>query len=263
MLTATAGCGASPVICEAAFDETARALTAVLTTRSVAARPRSTLRERCATRSEIGRAAAAIATAAEACCKRRIGHRRLRGRVLLRLRGHLRRRCIVRAIRTDRHAREEEGDDRGGRRHADAAPADATATGGATRGHCRDGDFIAQRIAHALGEGQRQRRTLPAQRIADALPAIAGGAPVLVVVEALERETRDVADEFAVEQRAQRFAIGVEMIVCGGRVHRVARSRFGSVSSTGRSSASIASRARKIRERTVPIGHCIRSAMSS
>ena len=70
--------------------------------------------------------------------------------------------------------------------------------------------------------------------------------------------------EFAVEQRAERFAIGGGMGV--GMVvwcHREARSRFGSVSSKGRSSCSMASRARKIRERTVPIGHCIRSAISS
>ncbi|MCW0464681.1 hypothetical protein NB705_001754 [Xanthomonas sacchari] len=90
-------------------------------------------------------------------------------------------------------------------------------------------------------------------------------------------EARFVGRQFAVDQRGQLLpVVQLELVRRGavGRRHRLGkgraightrcRSRVAlSVSSRGRSSASMASRARKIRERTVPIGQPIFCAMSS
>ena len=75
-----------------------------------------------------------------------------------------------------------------------------------------------------------------------------------VGVEAALQETRLVGRQFAVHPRAELF----EKLVVDA-VHGRPRSS----SSSGRRRASIASRARKMRDRTVPIGHCISCAISS
>ena len=61
----------------------------------------------------------------------------------------------------------------------------------------------------------------------------------------------------------RRWASILSMAMCGAGLYRVARSAGRSTSTSGRSSASMASRARKMRERTVPIGLPMRSAISS
>ena len=61
-----------------------------------------------------------------------------------------------------------------------------------------------------------------------------------------------VAAEFAVRERGERFELGIG----GAHVRSSSLSR-------GLSCSSIASRARKMRERTVPIGQFISSAISS
>ena len=85
---------------------------------------------------------------------------------------------------------------------------------------------------------------------------------------ALSRETHRIDGQLAVEQRTERLAIIARVqsvvVVGSGTGHRCARSRrLVSWSSKGRNSLSIASRARKIRERTVPIGQSILAAISS
>ena len=82
-----------------------------------------------------------------------------------------------------------------------------------------------------------------------------------VVFHAPQQETRLVGGQVAVHQRGQLLEIVIVDLV-GSHVR--ARSRVALwVSTKGRSSTSMASRARKMRERTVPIGQSIFCAISS
>ena len=96
--------------------------------------------------------------------------------------------------------------------------------------------------------------------LADPLPAAERLTTSHIMAETLHREARGIALQLAVEQRAESFHV---LLVVGGRHHQWVRSRVSSFSSKGFSSASIASRARNIRERTVPIGQPMRIAISS
>src|SRR5690606_31925188 len=119
--------------------------------------------------------------------------------------------------------------------------------------------FLRQRRADTLRESRRRHRAgLAAEHVATQLPAAARLAPLRVVVEPPQREARRIALQLAVEQRAEGFPICI-MVLGGG--HQMLRSRRSSWSSRGFSSASMASRARKIRERTVPIGQSILCAI--
>lgn len=95
------------------------------------------------------------------------------------------------------------------------------------------------------------------QRVADHLPAADFGPEGVVTEQSLQHEARGLVGQGAVVPGTQLFA---EVIGASGGVrgHRRAHG-FNS----GFKRASIASRARKMRERTVPIGHCMRSAISS
>ncbi|MNM65188.1 hypothetical protein D3C81_766170 [compost metagenome] len=92
---------------------------------------------------------------------------------------------------------------------------------------------------------------------------------------AAHQEARLVCPQLAVDQRRQLLAMAFVQALPGGRlvvvrfvVRNAGHIRLFSrvalpMSNSGRSSVSIASRARKIRERTVPIGHPIFCAISS
>ncbi len=90
-----------------------------------------------------------------------------------------------------------------------------------------------------------------------------------------QQEARFIGAQLAIDQGRQLLAMALVQALPGGRlmvlrfVERVTgHTRLFSrvalpMSNSGRSSVSIASRARKIRERTVPIGHPIFCAISS
>ena len=109
--------------------------------------------------------------------------------------------------------------------------------------------------------------------VAADLPAFPARRQFGVVLQAAQHEFRLVRRQFAVEHgrqlppvvHEQLVGIGTDLqgVDVVGLVHRVARSVRVSLSSSGFISWSIASRARKMRERTVPIGQPIRSAISS
>ena len=105
------------------------------------------------------------------------------------------------------------------------------------------------------------------------LIAVLIGLAVGVVLQPAPQEPRLILRQLAVEHRRQLLAVvQLELVRVGaelkgidvvGRAHRVTRSTSRSLSIRGLSSRSIASRARKIRDRTVPIGQPMRSAISS
>ncbi len=92
---------------------------------------------------------------------------------------------------------------------------------------------------------------------------------------AAQQEARLIGTELAIDQGRQLFAVALVQALPGGGLvvlrfvqGTVGHTRLFSrvalpMSSSGRSSVSIASRARKIRDRTVPIGHPIFCAISS
>ena len=130
---------------------------------------------------------------------------------------------------------------------------------------------IASRNALRETTRQHDRCRTSTHHFARKLPALPAFGQFAVVLQAPQQEPRLVGRERAVHQRGKLLPVmQVDLvddrpgccIVCL-IAHRLTRSRCVPVSSNGRSSTSIASRARKMRERTVPIGHCIRSAISS
>ncbi len=96
---------------------------------------------------------------------------------------------------------------------------------------------------------------------------------LVVVLEPAQQEARLVGGQLAIDQRRQllpvvqfEFVGGIarRRIDAAGNIHARLLSRVAlAVSSRGRNCASMASRARNIRERTVPIGHPIFCAISS
>ncbi|KAG1307141.1 hypothetical protein G6F63_016523 [Rhizopus arrhizus] len=99
------------------------------------------------------------------------------------------------------------------------------------------------------------------------------------MLHAAQQEARFIGAQLAVDQGRQLFAVALVQALPGRGlmvlrfVERIAGQIAGHtrlfsrvalpMSNSGRSSVSIASRARKIRERTVPIGHPIFCAISS
>ena len=192
-------------------------------------------------------------------------------------RGHHRRRRVDRGqLRVwklpggeHRHQR-----DRSGHRRA-AAPACQAWPCGATwfgRLHaCRAGTH---RDRDAMREvGRQQVVALATQHVAADLPAFPAGGEFAVVLQPAQHELRLVRRQLAVEHRRQLLAVvDVQLVRVGDDLqgfvvvdgsHRATRSDLLSLSSKGFISWSIASRARKMRERTVPIGQSMRWAMSS
>src|SRR5690606_8317259 len=116
-----------------------------------------------------------------------------------------------------------------------------------------------QRRLHALAEIERQGRAgLAAQAVADQVIAAPGGFEFGVVGQPLDQETATVGGEFAVAQGGNLLAqLGLGIVAVVG-----AHGRTRSAPISGRSFWSMASRARKIRERTVPMGQPMVWAMS-
>src|SRR5690606_33018981 len=105
-------------------------------------------------------------------------------------------------------------------------------------------------------------------------PALPARDQLAVVLEPAQHELGLVGQQLAIEHRRQLLAVVVVEFVglwlghvvglcIVARRHRAARSGPVSTSISGRSSASMASRARKMRERTVPMGQSMRWAISS
>src|SRR5690606_10644438 len=114
---------------------------------------------------------------------------------------------------------------------------------------------------------------LAAQHVAADLPALPAGGELAIVLQPAQHELRLVGRQLAVEHRRQLLAVvDVQLVRVGDDLqgfvvvdgsHRATRSDLLSLSSKGFISWSIASRARKMRERTVPIGQSMRWAISS
>src|SRR5690606_13913397 len=105
------------------------------------------------------------------------------------------------------------------------------------------------------------------------LPALPAARQGGVVLQPAQHEARLVGRQLAVEHRRELLAVvplelvrirhDLEVVGVFLLHHLVARSALVSSSINGLSSWSIASRARKMRERTVPTGQPIRWAISS
>src|SRR6185503_17028676 len=100
----------------------------------------------------------------------------------------------------------------------------------------------------------RQRRQLLAQAVAGDVIAHPGAPQLAVVVEPAQQEAQFLVRQFAVDAGRKVFTRMLVWLV------HVCSSRS---DNNGRNFSSIASRARKMRERTVPIGQPIASAISS
>src|SRR3546814_10323607 len=116
-----------------------------------------------------------------------------------------------------------------------------------------------------------QRTLAAAHDFAANLPALPARGQLAVVLEPAQHELRLVGQQLAIEHRRELLAVVVVEFVglwldhvvglcVVTRRHLAARSGPVSTPISGRSYVSIASRARKMRERTVPIGQSMRRA---
>src|SRR5690606_3710932 len=152
-----------------------------------------------------------------------------------------------------------------------ACPAAAGAVVGTGRGDLDA--LLADGHGDRGGEARGGHAPEPAtQGLAVELPALVAVGQFLVVLQPAQQEARLVGRQGANDEGRQLLAVvEFQPVDAGGVVagvgilaHGLFRSRVALwTSSSGRSSASIASRARKMRERTVPIGQSIFCAISS